>query len=250
MKKIFAILSVVVLILSMGVVGFATEKDKESYTVKVELVDGKKEVVDKNTGAQHKVFTFDVTVTNNTKENMFMKNIDIEINAVDVETDEDVVYASEVKWDKDISKTVINIEDRESARLICEVPTNHEVYLKVSVDGGRSKTIEQIGESKEFTITLIEPTTITTTTTTTTTTETIESKPTETSTTVTEVSTTEETYTTETPTTVSEVYDYDYVAPIEDEIPATGSNGVALTVFGALGITAVAAAMVTKKKRH
>ena len=64
MKKIFAILSVVVLIFSMGVIGFATEKDKESYTVKVELVDGKKEVVDKNTGAQHKVFTFDVTVTN------------------------------------------------------------------------------------------------------------------------------------------------------------------------------------------
>lgn len=247
MKKIFAVLFAIVLVLSMSITGFAAEESKESYTVVVKLTDGVTKVVDKDTGAQHKVFTFDVAVTNNTKENMYMKDIDIEVNAVDAENDEEVIYASEVKWDRDVSKTIINIDGTESAGLICEVPTNHEVYLKVSVDGGSAKTIKQIGESKSFTI---EPTTSTTTTTTTTTTEATKPAETETSTTTTTTTTIAPTESTKSNTAVIIMGLPDSPnteAPIEDEIPNTGSTK-AIYAAAALAIAGAVALLIIKKK--
>ena len=225
----------------------ATEKEsKESYTTMVTLRESVLTEPDKDTKAQYKILTFDVEVTNNTKNRMVMKDVDISIKAIAVDSIKE--KETKVEWKKNDGEKSFSSTEIENASLICTVYTTNDVILEISVDGADSKTIREKDESVEFITILPEPTTITTTTTTTTTTKAIESKPTETSTTVTETSTT----VTEASATVTETSTDDYYehAPIEDEIPATGSNGVALTVFGALGITAVAAAMVIKKKKH
>ena len=255
MKKIFAILSVVVLIFSMGVIGFATEKEsKENYTTMVTLTESVLTKPDEDTKAQYKILTFDVEVTNNTENRMVMKDVDISIKAIAVDSIKE--KETKVEWKKNDGEKSISSTETENASLICTVYTTNDVILEISVDDADSKTIREKGESAEFITILPEPTTTTTTTTTITTTEATKPTETETSTkpTETETSTTLTTATAPTESAKNNTIDSpdspNAVAPIEDEAPNTGSNGVALTVFGALGITAIAAAMVTKKKKH
>ena len=270
MKKIFAIIMMIVMVFSMSVTAFGgfivapkVEGTKpETVTVTVALKNGctrvgKDELLESQIieWKDHKeirgrIFELNFIITNDTKSVIVANDVlkGFEVSVTDATTEKTVQCWTKAKdngfGEKDLSKIAISPDD----------PTKVISY-KIYAITNKSVTIEAIyGEEtkdveKDATFVLISEPTITTTTTTTTTptttTEATEPKATET-----EVSTTEETYTTETPTTVSEVYDYDYVTPIEDEIPATGSHGVALTVFGSLGITAVAAAMVTKKKKH
>lgn len=265
MKKIFAIIMMIVMVFSMSVTAFGgfiaapkVEGTKpETVTVTVALKNGctpvgKDELFESQIieGKDHKeirgrIFELNFIITNDTKEVIFANDVleGFEVSVTDATTEKTVQCWTKAKdngfGEKDLSKIAISPDD----------PTKVISY-KIYAITNKSVTIEAIyGEEtkdveKDATFVLISEPTITTTTTTTT--EATEPKATET-----EVSTTEETYATETPAIISEVYDdyYEY-APIEDEIPATGSNGVALTVFGALGITAVAAAMVTKKKKH
>ena len=270
MKKIFAILSVVVLIFSMGVIGFATEKEKESYTVKVDLLEEPKiETINKETDEKNTNLKLGFTFINNTDIKLPAKDIGIKLVAKSTETMKELKITEFKFTDEKKYKTYeLNLEEEKTFTAECKVATKNAIWLMVYIGDDTVDTIvikdnnniiKSVDEVPiEFTV---YPNTIETTTTTTTT-KAIESKPTETSTTVTETSTTvtetsttvteTSTTVTETSTTVTETSTDDYYeyAPIEDEIPATGSNGVALTVFGALGITAVTAAMVIKKKKH
>lgn len=265
MKKIFAIMTIVVLIMSMGIVSFAVEKEKENYTVKVDLLEEPEQLVaNKDTDEKHTNLKLGFTFINNTNNMLPVKDVGIKLIAKSTETMKEVKI-SNFKFENEKKYEIyqLNLEDEITFKANCEVNTKDAVWLTVYIGDDTVDTIvikdnNNVIKSVDevpivFTVypntTTTAPTetstTVTTTSTTMSTTEVTEPKPTET-----EVSTTEETYDTEIPTIVSEVDDYDYVAPIEDEIPATGSNGVALTAFGALGMTAIAAMLVTKKKKY
>ena len=268
MKKIFAIIMMVVMVCSMSVTAFAefipapkVEQPKlETVTVKVALKSASepKEFENHKVGVEKpevevingRIFELNFIIANDTKEIIYANDVleGFRISVTDTVTEKTVERWTKAKDDgfgeKDLSKIAISPGDNPKViSYKIYAVTERSVIIK-AIYGEEAEDVE-----KDATFTLIaapvETTTVTTTSTTTSTTESTEPKATET-----EVPIIEETYTTETPATVGEVDDSDYVTPIEDEIPATGSNGVALTVFGALGITAVAAAMVTKKKKH
>lgn len=269
MKKIFAIIMMVIMVFSMSVTAFAEfipapkEPELETVTVKVTLKDGytsigkteeferyKVEVGKPDEVIKGRIFELDFTITNNTKHIIYADEVleGFKISVTENGTEKTVDCWTKAE-DSGFGKTDLNFAiNRGKDKYIVftykiYAITDKSVTIK-AIYREEAKDVE-----KDATFTLIaapvETTTVTTTSTTASTAESTESKNTEA-----EVPTTEETYTTEIPATVSEVDDYDYVAPIEDEIPATGSNSVALTAFGALGITAIAAAIVTKKKKH
>ena len=186
------------------------------YLVKITLISDTLETIDENTGAQHRVFKFDVEVTNKTKQNIDMKDINIEVKAVDSNTYEPipVIHSG---WKMGETKVINAGDENVSAVWTCKIPSNHKVILKVSVNREPFQVITEKNKPASFNM----------------------KAPTEISTSVSEsqISTT----TTKLPDSPNAV------APIEVEVPNTGSTK-AIYAAAALAIAGVVALLIIKKK--
>ena len=180
------------------------------YLVKITLISDTLETIDENTGAQHRVFKFDVEVTNKTKQNIDMKDINIEVKAVDSNTYEPipVIHSG---WKMGETKVINAGDENVSAVWTCKIPSNHKVILKVSVNGEPFQVITE--KNKPASFNMKAPTEISTSSTTT--------------------------------TKLPDSPNTD--APIEDEIPNTGSTK-AIYAAAALAIAGAVALLIIKKK--
>ena len=201
-----------------------TKVDAGRYLVKITLISDTLETIDENTGAQHRAFKFDVEVTNKTKQNIDMKDINIEVKAVDSNTYEPipVIHSG---WKMGETKVINAGDENVSAVWTCKIPSNHKVILKVSVNGEPFQVITE--KNKPASFNMKAPTEIST------------SAP------VTEKPSVSES---QISTTTTKLPDSPHTeAPIEDEIPNTGSTK-AIYAAAALAIAGAVALLVIKKK--
>ena len=257
MKKIFAILCAAVLLFSFSAVAYAHSGITEKIIVTANLVPitqaGTGEEIGEieQDGVKAKVYGRILQISyiiENKAKSSIKADILNEFKVTVKDGDKDVKVLSKEFIDIDLKNTTID-PSKVSEEIVCEIKVNTEKSVDVYVTyrnitkktNSNDNKIEILYEEEISTSATEVPVATSTAIT-------------ETSTKPAETSTTTTTTTTTTKLTESKPMDLhdspNTEAPIEDEIPATGSNGVALTVFGALGITAVAAAMVTKKKKH
>lgn len=187
------------------------------YLVKIILISDTLEMIDENTGAQHRVFKFDVEVTNKTKQNINMKDINIEVKAVDSNTYEPipVIHSG---WKMGETKVINAGDENVSAVWACKIPSNHKVILKVSVNGEPFQVITE--KNKPASFNMKAPT-------------------------VTEKPSVSESQISTTTTKLPDSPHTD--ASIDDEIPNTGSTK-AIYAAAALAIAGAVALLIIKKK--
>lgn len=261
MKKIFAILLAVVVALSMGVTSFAAvEAEVKEYVEVAVTLDGAPFVFDdegKATSGKH--YTFTVNVDNKSKENVNFKDFEVRVVFIDDESyHKDTLDIATLE----LPNTWINAEENKS--VTAKVKKDFEgktVDVKVSINGLAAKdTITGPTETAKVKFEKADETTTVTTTIPTTATPTEPSVET----------------TTEAPTTVTttlpnesetggvddELYPdvgdgngyFDNTTTtkkpsnVESDIPNTGSGTAGMIAFGVLGVAALAALKMRKKK--
>ena len=255
MKKIFAILFAALILFSFSAVAYAHSGITEKIIVTADLnpitLAGTKEEIGEieQDGVKAKVYGRVLQISyiiENKAKSSITADILNEFKITVKDGDKDVKIFSKEFINIDLKNTTIDPSE-VSGEIVYEIKVNTEksvdvyvTYKDITKDTNSNDNKIEILYEEETSTSATEVPVATSTAITETST-----KPAETSATTT---------TTTTKLTESKPMDLpdspNTEAPIEDEIPATGSNGVALTVFGALGITAIAAAMVTKKKKH
>ncbi len=274
MKKIFAILLAVVVALSMGVTSFAAVEAAPTDIVTVGIVldeiSAPKEAgkVETETDGpvtietQYRDAEFTVTITNGTKKHIMAEDfIDFSIKAIATNREEEFGIMKQ-EWEKD--PTADSISDSINAGknwthgYNMRIKTNEYLWFVVSLKG-QTKVIKNVKGDATFEFVVTPETTTTTTIPTTVT-------PTEPS-----VETTTEAPTTVTTTLPNEsetggVDDELYPdvgdgngyfdnttttkkpSNVESDIPNTGSGTAGMIAFGVLGVAALAALKMRKKK--
>lgn len=258
MKKIIGIILAVLMMFSMSTMAFAgfttaPETPTKDY-VKVEFVleditaIGTPDVFESHmiggetTQVKGRTATFVVTITNKTEKPIIAKDAlkDFNILAIDWPDGEVVFEPYEAKWNEagDPLANAINPDGSWSHKYLMKIETLGGLQFKVE-----NKFITTKGGSATFY--LIEKVETTTEPTTAAPVETTTEAPTETTTEATTTTTTAPTYIEDTEETGGD----DYVeAPVEDDIPNTGSAPV-IGAVAALGLAAGALILLKKKNK-
>lgn len=247
MKKIFAIILAMFMMFSMSTMAFAgTDAKTESVDFSITFVDAENAHNAKGEKTTAKFYDFAIKVDNHTKKNINLG--DYEILAVFID---DTTYDREVLGAEILPLGDVWVNAGKSSETIeVEILKDFEgktIDIKTSVNGLASKDIiKGPGDVAKVSLEkIIETTTATTVTTTVAPTETTTEAPTETTTEATTTTTTAPTYVEDTEETGGD----DYVeAPVEDDIPNTGSAPI-IGAVAALGLAAGALILLKKKNK-
>lgn len=259
MKKIISIIFAVLMVLSMSTAAFAgftsvpkQEEKVKTITVAATLRKGYTPLDDIKTFESHKVgdkedvvkgriFEVDFTITNGTKETVSAKDVLTGFDISITETSSEKLVsqwekAEDAGFNKDLKNVSVDPSETKTVTYKIYALTEKAVSIKVVYEG---KALDVEGENGAVFELMAKEDTKEDTSVSTSTKEDTSAKE------DISVSTKEDTSASATETTKN---DYTYNAPVDDDIPDTGSSIIG-GGFAILGLAAVAAAVISKKRK-